>query len=334
MAVMGKFERKTRVCYFEGRNLVLYVPDTNRGQELLFQAYQSEWGRIISTLANLKGDDIVDQLGRKLKDIPRIKEFISQLQPFCVYDLSGQQMLIAHDITEISLENGETWFYTDEGQEIGVYRQGYQWARRSWQWLIKLDWKEIGQLIGIFICCMLIFGIAWLDERWQKAKADAPDVILPDLRVEDRLQTDGYLVIQSDSTFSKITYSIGQEGLEQTIATGDTLFPRISGKIKLKGWRDSSFNVKEYTFDQSAWVQYVLKNEVGSRQFKALFLQKPLRIVYDGLFEDEVNDSEGLGKIQLMIQRLDSYRVERVVLYPERQTGYPCVKEIYLQSNS
>ena len=81
---MGKFERKTRVCYFEGRNLVLYVPDTDRGQELLFQAYRSEWGRIITTLANLKGDDIVDQLGRKLKDIPRIKEFISQLQPLCV----------------------------------------------------------------------------------------------------------------------------------------------------------------------------------------------------------------------------------------------------------
>ena len=332
---MGSFERKTRVCYFEGRNLVLYVPDTDRGQEMLFRTYQSEWVRIISTMANLKGDDIVDQLGRKLKDIPRIREYIAQLQPLCVYDLSRQQMLISHNIVEFSLENGETWFYTDEGQEIGVYRQGSQWARRGWQWLKKQNWKAIGKCISIFMLYVLfLYGIESLSDKLQGKETDSPELIPPELQVEDRLQTDGYLVIQSDSAFSKITYSIGQEGLEQAIAAGDTLFPRISGMIKLKGWRDSSFNVKEFAFDQVAWVQHVLKNEVGSRQFKTLFLQKPLRMVYDGLFEDEVNDSKGLGKIQLMIRRLDSYRVERVVLYPGCQTGYPCVKEIYLQSNS
>ena len=336
--IMGKFEPKIKVCYYHGKNLVMYMPGMSQGQEVLFEAYQSEWFRIITTLASLRGDDIEHQLEQKLTDIPRVGEFVRHLEPLCVYDLDHECVLLARGIEVDRSQNNEEVQFVYKGQEIGIYQKGGPWVRKGWHWLQRQKSDILRVCFKFFIGLLLYFFLIipgqLLWKYLMKEKADPLSKAIPSLLVEDRLQTDGYLVIQPDTTFSKFSFSIGQEGFEQTIAAGDTLFPRISGKIRLKGWRGNTFSVREYTFDQVAWVEHVLKKEVGSRQFKALFLQNPLRIVYDGLFEDEVNDSKGFGKIQLMLQRLDSYRVERIALYPERKTGYPCIKEIYLQSNS
>lgn len=332
---MGEFKPSTKVCYCQKRNLVLYVPATSSTQELIFDAYRNEFIKFMNTVAILKGENIKSQLESKLPEIPRVGELLQQLSPFCVYDLSNQKMLMAQNILEISSTDGKTWFFTEEGMEIGVYQRKLHSSLKPWQLLKGLDRKGIMRNIGILLLLWLfLYGIMWSGEHVQEQKTEKRSAVEAVLQVDDRLQTDGYLVVLPDSTVSYITYQIGKEGMEQSISPGDTLFPRISGTIRLVGCstETTSRTMKELTFDQPAWIQGVLANQAGSRQFKDLFLRKPFKIIYDNCFEDNVTGSGSYGTIQVMISLLDSFKVEQVFFYP-RTSGYPCVKEIRLKSN-